>query len=122
VYIRTAGRVSEPLVSALVGDERCFVIQDIGETYKNLQLQITAEQQQWDAIGPGMPVKDLITYYKVYLLDGKVDCRKCSQRMDGIKFVRQYQPPSELRFSSYIRPCFNSLTSGRYGVDDGTPR
>ena len=112
MYIRTAGRVSEPLVSALVGDERCFVIENIAETHKNLQLQISAEQQQWGAIGPGMPVKDIITHYKVYLLDAKVNCRKCSQRMDGIKFVRQYQPPSELRFLLYIRPLFE-LTDSR---------
>jgi hypothetical protein len=106
MYIRTAGRVTESLVSALVADERSFVIENIAETNKKLQFQITAEQQQWGAIGPGMPMKDIITHYKVYLLDGKVDCRKCSQRMDGIKFARQYQPPSELRFSSYIRPLF----------------
>jgi hypothetical protein len=106
MYIRTAGRVSESLSSALVVDERCVVIENIEETYKKLQFQITAEQQQCGAVGPGMPMKDLITYYKVYLLDGKIDCRKCSQRMDGRKFVRQYQPPSELRFSSYIRPLF----------------
>jgi hypothetical protein len=106
MYIRTAGRVSEPLVSALVGDERCFVIENMGETYEKLQLQISAEQQQWGAIGPGMPVKELIPHYKVYLLDLKVNCRKCSQRMDGIKFVRQYQPPSDLRFLLYIPPLF----------------
>ena len=67
IYVRTAGRVTEALTSAIVEDERGILMDNVKETYGKLQLQIHAEQQQWDAVGLNISVKDLIKHYKVYL-------------------------------------------------------
>jgi len=83
IYVRTAGRVTEALTSAIVEDERAILIDNMKETYRKLQLQVQAEQQQWDAIGPNMSVKDLIKHYKVYLPNVKLTTEKTRQGRVG---------------------------------------
>jgi len=46
-------------------------MENMQETFKKLQLQVHVEQQYHGAIGPNIPVKDVINHYKVSLLDTK---------------------------------------------------
>ena len=69
--LHTGGKVLEPLFAALARDERCFYMLNAAELWEKMKLQVHVEQQYHGAIGPNIPVKDVINHYKVSLLDTK---------------------------------------------------
>ena len=76
IYIQTAGRVTEALSTAIVQDARGTAVENPKETFEKLQMQIHAEQKQWDAIGLDMSVKHLVKHYKVCLANAKLTAQQ----------------------------------------------
>jgi len=114
IFVRTAGRATERLASAIVQDSRAILMDNVKETLEKLQMQVNAEQQHFEAVGLDVSIKDLIKYYKVCTsFQSQINARKNSPRKGGIKFVHQYQPPLESLFSSYF-PSLYVLTPGQY--------
>ena len=99
--VHTAGKVTEPLIAALVNDERCFYMIDPYELWQKLQFQIQAEQTYTNAVGAQLSPNQVAKEYRVFdfPVNSAYLTRNGLRKRDGIRFDLRCPLVSEQAFS-----------------------
>jgi hypothetical protein len=100
------GPVLQELTNALARDERCFYFDRLPQDWKDLQLQLSAEQARSNAIGPDMKPAKVVAEFKVAPFPDKVYRRNVCRKMDGMQFDARWLLLFVLH--SYSYSCFEN--------------